>query len=335
MAKTNKFFEGKRHAVILAFLAIGSFAPKSALSSNLLKLIYEEEEFSLFHMEGTIASPKKDGKAAWTQSSYYFEYSQPKQINGKLALSRVALIGFKCEENLYRYFSDGYFSEKLISGEIVYEKNLTEWSAVKSQSLELILKNHVCGNSNDSAYDAYYDSLDKIVPDWESINQSKEFLEWLKASEPLSGKTRAEMLTESFNQKDSQRTAIFFNEFKKFKAASESTARPGYFTYTFKGVTTYILESNIKPISKHIKEAKVLMSYGKEMAFGTGAKYQSGLYTIRFNCENHTMAKKETALFSGKRGDGKVVDVWRNWRLSWTKIIDGSPGEKQWSYVCR
>lgn len=62
---------------------------------------------------------------------------------------------------------------------------------------------------------SFYAALVAKVPDWEAVNVSKEFLEWLDGVDPLYGKARQLVLNEAVDSLDANRVAAFFTAFKE------------------------------------------------------------------------------------------------------------------------
>lgn len=71
----------------------------------------------------------------------------------------------------------------------------------------------------------FYRQLAEEVPDWEEINVSPQFLEWLKQVDPYSGMTKHELLIKAFQEGDAGRVARFFKDFKA-EVAPEPPAKP-------------------------------------------------------------------------------------------------------------
>lgn len=63
----------------------------------------------------------------------------------------------------------------------------------------------------------YIADLSKLVPDWEAVNTSQSFLDWLAQTDPLTGLQRQTYLDDAFGKLDVKRTAEIFNAFKGTK----------------------------------------------------------------------------------------------------------------------
>ncbi len=55
--------------------------------------------------------------------------------------------------------------------------------------------------------------LDQQVPNWRTVNNEPEFLDWLRQVDPFSGQVRHDMLGVAYRNGDAARTAAFFNAF--------------------------------------------------------------------------------------------------------------------------
>ena len=64
-----------------------------------------------------------------------------------------------------------------------------------------------------TSQDKYYDALEEAVPDIWTINKDPKWLEWLGQEDPLTGKTRQQLLEEAQNNLNSNRVAMFFKSF--------------------------------------------------------------------------------------------------------------------------
>lgn len=62
--------------------------------------------------------------------------------------------------------------------------------------------------------EALLSSLNKAVPDWETINKDQKWLNWLAEPDPLTGVRRQDLLDDAYQARDSVRVATFFNSWK-------------------------------------------------------------------------------------------------------------------------
>lgn len=87
--------------------------------------------------------------------------------------------------------------------------------AIAAENAEL--KQKVSGVSTSqaqSAQEIYFTKLANAVPDWEAINVSPGFLEWLGQVDELSGASRQAYLTHAFEALNVDRTTKIFNAYK-------------------------------------------------------------------------------------------------------------------------
>ena len=78
---------------------------------------------------------------------------------------------------------------------------------------------NVAQRQQQTSQDVLYTQLDTMVPTWETVNNSPEFLNWLNQEDPLSGQIRGSMLASAFQNGNAPRVAGFFNGFLKENAA--------------------------------------------------------------------------------------------------------------------
>lgn len=71
--------------------------------------------------------------------------------------------------------------------------------------------------------DRFYDDLSREVTDWETINKSPEFQQWVVEKDRYSGLTRHQLLLDAYNNNDAGRAMAFFNDFKEQSAPTGST----------------------------------------------------------------------------------------------------------------
>jgi len=63
------------------------------------------------------------------------------------------------------------------------------------------------------AEEEYFNALEEAVPDIWTINKDPKWLEWLGQEDPLTGKTRQQLIEEAQNNLDANRVANFFKTF--------------------------------------------------------------------------------------------------------------------------
>lgn len=86
----------------------------------------------------------------------------------------------------------------------------------------------VGGQINAGARERMMSSLAAAVPNWEEINTSEEFLDWLRLPDAYSGDIRHNMLNAAFGRNDSTRVINFFKGFLAELAAMDpANEEPG------------------------------------------------------------------------------------------------------------
>lgn len=76
-----------------------------------------------------------------------------------------------------------------------------------------------------TARDKYYESIDIVVPDWEAIQATPDFVTWATEVEPMTGLTRGQILVAADKNNDHSRASTIFNIYKKEKGIV-SAAQP-------------------------------------------------------------------------------------------------------------
>lgn len=77
----------------------------------------------------------------------------------------------------------------------------------------------------DLAHERICNSLDATIPEWEAINQSTEFQNWLALEDPYAGQQRGAMLAAAYRKQDIPRISLFFTGFMKEHAAVAPAAQ--------------------------------------------------------------------------------------------------------------
>lgn len=80
-------------------------------------------------------------------------------------------------------------------------------------------------NVNRTARELVYDALSTQIQNWEMVNDSQEFLDWLGQDDIFSGQTRNASLLRAFENNDATRVVGIFKAFLQEDARSRSTAR--------------------------------------------------------------------------------------------------------------
>ena len=96
------------------------------------------------------------------------------------------------------------------------------------QSADIMqLKNqigNVAHSATRSGENIFYSQIDDLVPDWQTINNDPNWLEWLREIDPLTGRSRQQLLDEARNAFNANRVANFFNAFKSSGGASNQSS---------------------------------------------------------------------------------------------------------------
>lgn len=65
-----------------------------------------------------------------------------------------------------------------------------------------------------TAMERYLTDLDNLIPGWQEVNNSTEFLDWLEKADNFSGKKRMDLLLEAHQNLEAGRVAYIFKQFK-------------------------------------------------------------------------------------------------------------------------
>lgn len=80
--------------------------------------------------------------------------------------------------------------------------------------------NTIVTTQHQTAEERFYADLERMVPDWEQINESEEFKAWLKEKMPLTSSERQRFLETAHKRLDVDTVASFFTTFKSESGAS-------------------------------------------------------------------------------------------------------------------
>jgi hypothetical protein len=69
--------------------------------------------------------------------------------------------------------------------------------------------------SQESNLNTFKARMTEIVPDWQNINNSPDFITWLQELDGYSGMTRHQAMLKSFNQFDAETVGKIFNQYKE------------------------------------------------------------------------------------------------------------------------
>lgn len=70
----------------------------------------------------------------------------------------------------------------------------------------------------------FWNTINTQVPDWESINATQGFIDWLQSEDKLTGMNRQHFLSQAQANYDAQRVVNFFNEWKRTAAGGQTPA---------------------------------------------------------------------------------------------------------------
>lgn len=82
------------------------------------------------------------------------------------------------------------------------------------------------GETERLAKDRFFADLGRMAPQWESLNEDKQFLTWLSGIDPFSGRIRSEMFDEASVSFDAWRVANFFNSYRGEQEPVQPSADP-------------------------------------------------------------------------------------------------------------
>lgn len=76
------------------------------------------------------------------------------------------------------------------------------------------------------AKDRFFTDLARQAPQWESLNEDKDFLTWLAGVDPYTGQTRQDLFDQATAQMDAWRVANFFNSYGSERPAAPPEPDP-------------------------------------------------------------------------------------------------------------
>lgn len=103
-------------------------------------------------------------------------------------------------------------------------------SAVKSVAPQVERVKRVEQEVAQSRADKFWTDLAAAVPDWEQVNSSQPWLDWLKEVDPLIGVPRQVVLEHAQRQLDAQRAIAVFKAFKALAPSQTTQARTSELT---------------------------------------------------------------------------------------------------------
>jgi tetratricopeptide (TPR) repeat protein len=175
-----------------------------------------------FLLAADLANKNKDKSSiAFSYMSLAVMHHQARQHVHAESYYRTA-----CElEPIYRKEYHQWYKEAVSSGNIklgmylnltkvfLDSNNAAETNAVYAKNIKSYYTASNVTNSTNRQFP--YDHLDKLVPDWENINKNSNFLRWLSEKDPVSGRTRREILAEAYKSNDVYKVSQVFNNYKK------------------------------------------------------------------------------------------------------------------------
>ncbi len=150
----------------------------------------------------------------------------------------------------------------------VYFNNTVAKYEAKIKELEEKLEN-TSKMTETAVKQDFYLHLERLVPDWETINSNPEFVAWVNEIDPFTGYKRYDLLMNAFNNSDAKRVSAFFNKFKEEKGISSQKndvskyASPSYSKSgtQSKGNPRKLDISLLDELNKEIKNALAMRNY--------------------------------------------------------------------------
>lgn len=109
----------------------------------------------------------------------------------------------------------------------------------------------------------FFKTLTALVPDWEQVNQDPKFLAWLEEVDELTGASKQNLLSNAERARDAERTAKFFNAFKKTSSTWAANANASLESQT---VPPTNKAPNAPPAKKIWTRAEVADFYARQRA---------------------------------------------------------------------
>lgn len=91
---------------------------------------------------------------------------------------------------------------------------------------------------NQQSREAFYQELTRLVPDWEKINNSQEWNDFLSQVEPLTNVTYEGLLQDAYDNFDSVRVSQLLNRFKQAQNQLTASQTPSVESQTMPGSTS-------------------------------------------------------------------------------------------------
>ena len=114
---------------------------------------------------------------------------------------------------------------------------------------------------------------------------------------------------------------------------------PSYASWQFLGATddgtAYLVDPTSKRQKGHLIEMSTMQNLRSERRVN-GSYFRSAVGRTVYDCSNRTSATTLIRQFSGERGEGKVVSVFRQkpGEIIWDAILPNTILEKEWQVAC-
>ena len=143
----------------------------------------------------------------------------------------------------------------------------------------------------------FSDDLNKMAPDWATINDNPRFIDWLNEMDDLTGYTRLQLATVAQNNLDGSRVAAFYNTFKKSNGLVEKKDDSGDKNQR-KDMSKYVAPNTTKRATvDKIDEPEIITRDFINKFYSDARK---GAFNGRDDAYNKIEAKIEKALLEGR-----------------------------------
>lgn len=99
------------------------------------------------------------------------------------------------------------------------------------------------------ARDRFFSDLSRMSPQWERLNEDKDFLTWLAGIDPLSGQSRQDLFDQASASFDAWRVANFFNSYGSENKPEQAVSQPDLLAQQVEPPTTRV---SVPPPAKKI-----------------------------------------------------------------------------------
>lgn len=115
-----------------------------------------------------------------------------------------------------------------------------------------------------SAHDRFYEQLDRVVPDWKTVNADPAWLAWLGQVDPMTGATRQSLLDAGAQALNAERVAAVFGAFRASTGRVPATEPPAPKPSAARALEGQVSPGKPKSTTSAAPEAKRLWT-GKEI----------------------------------------------------------------------